>query len=229
MDPALDPATVMLQKELGRELGDHLVDTRVLEIMVNEDGRVWVDRLGEGVTPTGAVLLPTRVRALLGVLAHMLGTVITVEQPILEGEIPGDGSRIEGVLPPIVRAPTLSIRRRASLVFSLDDYVASGRMTPAARQALRDSVQASPDPHNILVVGGTKSGKTTLVNAILREIAEVYPEHRLLILEDTRELQCSSENLVTMRTSPTVNMDALLKATLRLRPDRIIVGEVRGG
>lgn len=225
----MDRASVMLQKELGREIGGHLGDPKVLEIMVNEDGRVWVDRLGEGTVPTGDRLAPQRVQALLNVLAHMLGTVITPERPILEGEIPEDGSRVEGVIPPIVRAATLSIRRRASLVFSLDDYVASGRMTAAAREALGASVRATPDPHNILVVGGTKSGKTTLVNAILLEIAQAFPEHRLLILEDTRELQCTAENLVTMRTSPTVDMDALLKATLRLRPDRIIVGEVRGG
>lgn len=225
----MDRTGVMLQKELGREIGRHLADPMVVEIMVNDDGRVWVERLGEGSAPTDDRLPPQRVHALLNILAHMLGTVITADQPILEGEIPGDGSRVEGVLPPVAVAPTLAIRRRASQVFSLDSYVASGRMTSDARDALRVSITAHPDPHNILVVGGTGSGKTTLVNAILLEIAEQCPDHRLVILEDTRELQCRAANHVALRTSPTVTMDGLLRATLRLRPDRIIVGEVRGG
>jgi len=225
----MDRVSLMLHKELGREIGRHLADPKVVEIMVNDDGRVWVERLGEGSAPSGDELPPQRVHALLNVLAHMLGTVITPEQPILEGEIPEDGSRIEGVIPPVALAPTLSIRRRASLVFSLDSYVESGRMTAVARDSLRAAVRARPDPMNILVVGGTGSGKTTLVNAILLEIAEACPAHRLLILEDTRELQCSAANYVSLRTSRKVDMDALLRATLRLRPDRIIVGEVRGG
>ena len=220
-----------LHPKLARAFGPAIVsalsDPDVVEIMVNEDGIVRLEKLGGGgIVAPGARLEPAQVKAALHAVAHLLGKLVREDSPILEGEIPGDGSRIEGVVPPCVAAPVMCIRRRASRVFDLDSYVSSGRMTADMRSRIGDSVRKR---HNLLVVGGTGSGKTTLVNAIIREISAACPDDRLVIIEDTVELQCASENYVQLRTSDLIDAPALLRASLRLRPTRILVGEVRGG
>jgi type IV secretion system protein VirB11 len=126
-----------------------------------------------------------------------------------------------------VDRPSFSIRKRAQRLFTLDDYVESGILPGAGASAIRAAVSAR---ENILVAGGTGSGKTTLVNAILAEPA--FRHERVVLIEDTRELQCAAADkveLLTKSTDPRVSMTDLLRMTLRLRPDRIIVGEVRGG
>ena len=162
---------------------------------------------------------------MLGTVAHMLGTVINYHNPKVEGELPGDGNRVEGVIPPIVPNPSFNIRKKASAVFSLEEYVNSGRATNQDIHILCEAITARK---NIRVVGGTGTGKTTFVNAILNEMKNLTPHRRLLILEDTLELQCSMDNFVSMRTSSDQSMQDLLKVTMRQRPDRIIIGEVRG-
>ena len=137
-----------------------------------------------------------------------------------------DGSRFEAMIPPVVPSPVFTIRRKASQVFTFDDYVAAGIMQPGQRLAL---MQAVRDRSNILICGGTTSGKTTLTNAVIDQIVAIHPQHRLVIIEDTAELQCAAANYVQLRATDTVDMRRLLKGTMRLRPDRIIVGEVRGG
>jgi type IV secretion system protein TrbB len=139
--------------------------------------------------------------------------------------LPIDGSRFEALIPPIVPGPTFTIRRKAVRVFTLEDYVTSGIMTARQRAAIE---RAARNRLNILVVGGTTTGKTTLTNAILRYIAEADPNHRIVIIEDTAELQCTIENKVVLRTSHNVDQLMLLKFTMRLRPDRICLGEARG-
>ena len=199
-------------------------DHTVIEIMLNPDGRVWIDKIGSGME---FLCYMSAVQALqmLGTVAHMLGTVINYHHPIVEGELPGDGSRVEGVIPPIVPNPVFNIRKKASAIFSLDEYIKSGRATDEDVQILCEAISARK---NILVVGGTGTGKTTFVNAILNEMKKLTPYHRLLILEDTLELQCPMDNFVSMRTSSDQSMQDLLKVTMRQRPDRIIIGEVRG-
>ena len=213
-----------LRREMGTEIRDAMDNPQVIEIMLNPDGSVWTDKIGIGMTFLCSM---SAVQALqmLGTVAHMLGTVINYHNPVVEGELPGDGSRVEGVIPPVVPNPAFNIRKKASAIFSLAEYIKSGRATDEDIQILCEAISTRK---NILVVGGTGTGKTTFVNAIINEMKTLTPKHRLLILEDTLELQCSMENFVSMRTSSDKSMQDLLKITMRQRPDRIIIGEVRG-
>ena len=213
-----------LRREMGTEIRNAMDDPQVIEIMLNPDGSVWTDKIGIGMTFLCSM---SAVQALqmLGTVAHMLGTVINYHNPVVEGELPGDGSSVEGVIPPVVPNPSFNIRKKASAIFSLAEYIKSGRATDEDIQILCEAISTRK---NILVVGGTGTGKTTFVNAIINEMKTLTPKHRLLILEDTLELQCSMENFVSMRTSSDKSMQDLLKITMRQRPDRIIIGEVRG-
>lgn len=211
-------------RELGNDIVQALNDDSVIEIMLNTDGKIWIDKLGEGMSCTGS-MSAVNALALLGTIADSLDTVITKESPILEGELPIDGSRFEGLIPPVVARPTFAIRKKALMIFTLDDYVKQKVMTQEQRQSIRHAVKMKK---NILVVGGTGSGKTTLTNAIIAEMVDVTPKDRLVIMEDTAEIQCAAKNAVILRTSINISMQKLLRATMRLRPDRIIVGEVRG-
>lgn len=213
-----------LSRELGPIVGAALVEDGVVEIALNPDGKVWVEKLGAGFEMRGVMEAPAA-EALMNTIATCLHTTVTRENPILEGELPLDGSRFEGLLPPIVARPTFTIRRKASRVFTLDDYVTQGVITPDQRALLLAAVDKR---ENILVGGGTGSGKTTLTNAIIHAIAQRTPEHRIIIIEDTSEIQCAAPNVATLHTSDTVDMLRLLRATMRLKPDRIIVGETRG-
>jgi type IV secretion system protein TrbB len=157
------------------------------------------------------------------VAAHVR-TEVHAGAPILSAELPETGERFLGVLPPVVRAPSFAIRKRALRIMTLAHYVADGVMTEDQAAFLRRAVR---ERQNIVIAGGTSTGKTTLANALLDDIAET--RDRVLILEDTVELQCRSDDHVGMRTEPGVStMADLVRATLRLRPDRIVVGEVRG-
>lgn len=213
-----------LRRELGPGICDYLQTPDIIEIMLNPDGTLWVDRLGGDMERVGT-MSAIQAESIMGTVASVLRTTITRENPILECELPIDGSRFEAVIPPLVSAPTFTIRRRALKVFTLADYVASEIMTPAQQRAIE---RAARERKNILVVGGTTTGKTTLTNAILHYIAEASPHHRLVIIEDTAELQCAIDNHVMLRTSYNVDQLRLLKVTMRLRPDRICLGEVRG-
>jgi P-type conjugative transfer ATPase TrbB len=213
-----------LRSELGPIVMAALSDSTVIEIMLNTDGKIWVDKMGSGMIEVGTMTAPNA-EALLGTIADSLHTVITRNQPILEGELPLDGSRFEGLLPPIVAQPTFTIRKKASMVFTLEQYAQEEIMTKPHKAAILSAILSHK---NILIVGGTGSGKTTFANAIIDGIAEHCPNDRLIIIEDTAELQCNAANVVTLRSSDDVSMNQLLRATMRLRPDRILVGEVRG-
>ncbi len=214
-----------LQEALGATICAALEDSSVVEVMLNPDGRLFVERLGEGITTLGS--LPAgAAEVIIGSVAHALQTEADDMQPIISGELPIGGHRFEGLLPPVVSAPTFSIRRRASRLIPLDDYVDDGIMTESQAGSITDAISRRL---NIVVAGGTGSGKTTLANAVIAEIVRQAPEQRLLILEDTAEIQCAAENAVSLHTSDTADMARLLKSTMRLRPDRIIVGEVRDG
>ena len=213
-----------LERDMGPALLAALYDPRTVELMLNADGKLWQERLGEPMKCIGALRL-AQAQAIIETVAGYHGKEVTRHKPILEGELPLDGSRFAGQLPPVVPAPTFAIRKRAVAVFTLDEYVASGAMTARQRAVLIEAVRAH---RNILVVGGTGSGKTTLVNAIIHQMVVQDPSERLFILEDTGEIQCAAANYVQYHTSLDVNMTALLKTALRMRPDRILVGEVRG-
>lgn len=214
-----------LRGELGPVILNALEDESVIEIMLNSDGQLWIERFGVGMQHVGS-MSALNAESLLGTVADALHSVITRENPILEGELPIDGSRIEGLLPPIVNHPTFSIRKKSSVVFSLKDYFEQDILSFDQYQAIESAIAKRS---NILVVGGTGSGKTTLANAIIHGISKQCPDDRLIIIEDTSEIQCSAHNKVMLHTSANINMLQLLRATMRLRPDRIIVGEIRGG
>jgi len=217
-------ARLKLERDMGADLLAALHDPKTVEIMLNADGKLWQERLGEGMRCIGS-LRPAQAQAIIETIAGYHDKEVTRSNPILEGELPIDGSRFAGQLPPVVSAPTFAIRKKAVAIFSLDEYVERQIMTATQRQAIVAAVAAH---RNILVIGGTGSGKTTLVNAIIGEMVKQAPTERVVIIEDTGEIQCAAQNYVQYHTSIAVSMTDLLKVTLRMRPDRILVGEVRG-
>jgi type IV secretion system protein TrbB len=198
----------MLRTALGPAIARYLDDASIVEVMLNPDGRLWIDRLSEGLSDTGERLSAADGERIVRLVAHHVGAEVHAGAPRVSAELPETGERFEGLLPPVVAAPAFAIRK------------------PAAGQAvmLRQGVASRA---NILVAGGTSTGKTTLTNALLAEVAKTAD--RVVIIEDTRELQCAAPNLVAMRTKDGVaSLSDLVRSSLRLRPDRIPVGEVRG-
>lgn len=213
-----------LRRELGPVILKTLAEDDVVEIALNPDGQVWVERLGSQMmhlTDIGANVG----RAIIETVAGYHGFEITAQSPTIEGELPIDGSRFAGQIPPIVRAPTFAIRKKAIRVFSLREYADQGSMTSYQKKIIEQAIQKR---RNILVAGGTGSGKTTLVNAIIDEMVNMCPNERIVIIEDTDEINCNASNSIKYRTSDQVSMTKLIRTTLRMRPDRILVGEVRG-
>jgi type IV secretion system protein VirB11 len=218
----------MLRTAMGPTIAAALADPAVIEIMVNPDGALRLDRLGEGRTDTGTRYDPAEVERIIRLVASHARTEVHAGSPIVSAELPphgeGAGERFEGVLPPVSLAPCFSIRKPAAHIYSLLDYVNDGIMSAEAARLLSLAVV---ERKNILVAGGTSSGKTTLANALLAEMAHL--DERVILIEDTRELQCTAPDVVALRTrAGSVTMADLVRSTLRLRPDRIIVGEVRG-
>ena len=217
-------STRMLRTALGPAIAGFLEDGTVVEVMLNPDGRVWVDRLSGGLEDVGVRIPPGDAERIVRLVAHHVGVEVHAGSPRVSAELPETGERFEGLVPPVVTAPCFAIRRPAVAVFSLDDYVEARIMTAAQADQLRAAVVARK---NILVAGGTSTGKTTLVNALLAEIAKT--SDRIVLIEDTRELQCASRNLVALRTKDgAASLSDLVRSSLRLRPDRIPIGEVRG-
>ncbi|MDV3458235.1 P-type conjugative transfer ATPase TrbB [Sphingomonas sp. HF-S4] len=214
----------MLRTALGSSIAAWLDDPGIVEIMLNPDGRLWIDRLGSGLADTGIGVAAADGERIIRLVAHHVGSEVHARAPRVSAELPETGERFEGLLPPVVTAPTFAIRKPAVAVFTLDDYVAAGIITRLQRAALRKAIAGR---ENILVAGGTGTGKTTLTNALLAEIAGT--SDRIVLIEDTRELQCTAPNLVAMRTKDGVaTLSDLVRSSLRLRPDRIPIGEVRG-
>ena len=214
----------MLRTALGPAIARFLDDPAIVEVMLNPDGRIWVDRLSEGLSDTGEMLPPAVGERIVRLVAHHVGAEVHSRSPRVSAELPQTGERFEGLLPPVVAAPAFAIRKPAIAVFTLDDYVAAGIMSAGQAAILRAAVASRA---NILVAGGTSTGKTTLTNALLAEVAKGMD--RVVIIEDTRELQCAAPNLVAMRTKDGVaTLSDLVRSSLRLRPDRIPIGEVRG-
>jgi len=221
---AISRGARMLRTALGPAIAAWLDDPAVVEVMLNPDGRLWIDRLAGGLSDTGEYLSAADGERIVRLVAHHVGAEAHAGSPRVSAELPETGERFEGLLPPVVAAPTFAIRKPAVAVFTLDDYVAAGTMTSGQADALRRGVV---ERSNILVAGGTSTGKTTLTNALLAEVAKTGD--RVVLIEDTRELQCKAPNLVALRTKDGVaSLSDLVRSSLRLRPDRIPIGEVRG-
>lgn len=213
----------LLERVLGKTFFKYLSDDLVIEIMLNSDTKLWVDRLGEGMSCVGEIPISQSMVA-MNTIASMLNKKVNYDNPILEGEFPIDNSRFAGQIPPIVSSPTFAIRKKAKLVFTLENYVEKGIMTVAQRDTIKESIK---NHENIVIVGGTSSGKTTLTNACIDYMSNIADTERIVIIEDTGEIQCNAVNSVLFHTSLNVSITDLLKTTLRMRPDRIIIGEVR--
>jgi type IV secretion system protein TrbB len=213
-----------LRKDLGEVFLTALADPNTVEICLNADGTLWQERLGELLQPIGTMSASCADAAMRTIAAYHHAT-LTRDDPSIECELPLDGSRFAGQIPPIVTAPIFAVRKRASRVFTLQQYVDAGIITPEQKNFLCDAIR---DHRNILATGSTGSGKTTLLNAFIRELTDQYPSERLVIIEDTAEIQCAAKNYVQYHTSPDRTMTHLVRMALRMRPDRILVGEVRG-
>jgi len=223
--------TTRHRQALLRELGDTVLgaldDPDVTEIMLNTDGELWLDTHSGGLVATGKQLAPEQARSLIATVAGLLGRVVGETSPILEGEMPLDGSRFEALLPPVVEAPAFALRKRAEQVIPLDRYLADGVVSEPAAEVLRTALR---ERWNVVISGGPGSGKTTFANALLAEmVALAERTERFVLLEDTYELRCEAPNHLILHTTDAVDLRQLVRATLRLRPDRIVVGEVRGG
>jgi P-type conjugative transfer ATPase TrbB len=222
-----DRKVAALRQAMGPVIAGALADRLVVEVMVNPDGKIWVDRIGEGRSWTGEKLAAADADRILRLLADHAGEVVTRDSPRISATLPETGERFQGAFMPVVSSPAFAIRKRPEVVFTLSEYVEQGIMTEGQAEVIRE---AAANHQNILIVGGTGSGKTTLANAILAEPA--FAQDRVIIIEDTAELQCSADDqiqMLTKRTHPPVTMTDLVRDTLRLRPDRIIIGEVRDG
>ncbi len=203
-----------------------LRDEEISEIIVNADRSVYIERSGL----LRRVDVVWDYREYLGhalrSIARMLGQDITTDSPTLDTRLP-DGSRVAIAIPPVSpEGPTVTIRKFQRRYFTLDKLVGIGSVTPGQAEQLRHLVRI--ERANILISGGTGAGKTSLLNAL---VAEIPPEERLGIIEDTREIQAISANKFQFeahREDPAITIRDLVKASLRHRPDRLIIGEVRG-
>ena len=225
MATSLDRRIRMLRTAMGPVIAQALDDPDVVEVMLNPDGSLWIDRLSTGRAPMGVSLSAADGERIIRLVAAHVHTEVHAGKPLLTAELPETGERFEGALPPVAPGPAFALRKRAVGVIRLDNYITDGILSAGQAAFLRHAVH---ERLNILIAGGTSTGKTTLANALLAEIA--MTGDRVIILEDTVELQCAARDHVPMRTrAGVVSMAELVRSTLRLRPDRIIVGEVRGG
>ena len=216
----------VLRDSMGPQIRSALDDPNVVEVMANPNGKLWVERSGEGMTEQG-LIKSEDVDAIIRLVANHMEQTADSKSPSVSGTIPGSGERFEGTLPPTVSGPCFAIRKPSGRIYTLDHYVEQGCMSYEQACAVRKAVESKL---NIIISGGTGTGKTTFANAVLAEPSFVGA--RVILIEDTRELQCSSPNLVRMYTSTgelEVTLAQLVKKSLRMRPDRIVVGEVRGG
>ncbi len=226
---AEDRYAEMMTRFLGEAVMTALADDDVTEVYVNpQDGAVRLDTRSRGRVETPHRLDPCRIEMFLNAAASSLNCTLHAAAPRIEAELPAArfrGSRLQGFVPPAAAAPAFNIRKPPAVVYTLDDYTAGGILSPNQQTALHHGVCAH---QNILIAGGTNSGKTTLANAILYEIAVHFPHERIVILEDTVELQCSAPDHLALRTGPGLTLAELVKSTMRTSPNRIVVGEVRG-
>ena len=216
----------LLRRQLGPQILAAIADPEITEIIINEDGRVWFESYGKGMHEADLSIAASQVESLIGTVAASLGAVANAGNPIVEGELPIGGIRFEGLIPPVTRKPCCVMRKPAHVLHTLDHYVADAILNEEQAAVLRQAVDTRL---NIVIAGGTGSGKTTLAGALINEMVERSdPSERYVIIEDTLEIQCRARNLAQLHTAEGADLTRLVRTTMRLRPDRIIIGEVRG-
>lgn len=217
-----DRILAILKSSLGEKINAYFEDEDIIEIMLNDDKTVWVDSLTKGMYFTGIILENTEAMKIINTVATFMEAKIDKENPRMSAELPDTGFRFESVIPPNTDNPIFTIRKKSILIFTLDDYVRMGSLTEFQKGVIEKAIN---DYKNILIVGGTSTGKTTFANACIGAIPK---RDRLVILEDTKEIRSLCPNKVSLKTSMYTSMEELFYSTMRLRPDRIIVGEIRG-
>jgi type IV secretion system protein TrbB len=224
-----DPYGEMMARYLGPVIVRAFCNDDVTEIYLNpQDGMIRFDTRSRGRVESGVAVAAQRVEMFLNAVAARVGVALGSETPRLEAELPAvgfRGSRLQGFVPPVTAAPAFAIRKPATVVYSLDDLERAAVIGRAYRELLGTAVA---EHRNILVAGGTNSGKTTFANALLKEITDLCPAERIVVLEDTVELQCATKDHLALRTRPGVSLAELVRSALRTSPNRIVVGEVRG-
>lgn len=217
-----------LYHDLGGVITALLDDPNVNEIMVNPDGKLWIDSNQKGMCYFDDLSYQQTISVIHGV-AGIYNQVINQYAPSLEADLPlfrsMKGERFTAQVPPIVAAPSFTIRRRVESTYSLKDYVNSGRLSHNQLEVLVDFMQRR---QNIIICGEPGSGKTTLMNALILAAIQCDSTHRFLILEDRNELHCPAVNKVSLLTSEKMSLRDLLRLSLRMRPDRILIGEIKG-
>ena len=224
---------VTLDQLAGPDIAGLLKRDDIMEIYINDDGFLRYISLTEGKRKTSVYLDPNKVRAIIELITGQAGKVVNADIPSISTEIVGYGCRFQGEIPPIVRNPQINIRKKATRIYTFDDYVNDGMLSQFHREFLEKAIAKRK---NILVVGGTGTGKTTFLNAVLDAVARISPYHRIISLEDLPELQCPADDyspMFVMQESTVdgvlFNMTRLLADCMRRSPDRIVIGEVRDG
>lgn len=214
----------MLHTAFGDVVSKLFENDDIIEIMLNPDGCLWAESLEAGKFDTGHLISHVQAENIIKLVAAHQHSIANYDHPEISCELPETGGRFQGWLPPVVTAACFTIRKHVVRILSLDQYVDNGNITQEQADLLRQAVLARK---NIIVAGGTGSGKTTFANALLNELRD--SEDRIVVLEDLPELQIAARDCVKLRTSDSKSMRDLVKGVLRMRPDRIIIGEVRDG
>lgn len=223
-----DRLEAKLRYELGYDILKFLDDDDVYEVDVNGDGKIWVIKAGGH--PSGEysgydLPFPARM-SFLGTIAFMADKELNDKDPNVEGILPWNGARVTGVIPPSnLYGPNICIRKKATKIFSLQEYIDNDRMTLEDKEIIENAIR---NKKNIVIAGPTGSGKTTFTNAIIDSLYLISPTDRILCLEDVAEIQVRHENKVCLKTTDEMDLEKLVKTAMRLTPDRIVIGEVRG-
>lgn len=215
------------ERLLGEDFFKLLKDDFVTEIMLNndEEKHLWVDKFGEGMVETNIIVNNVEALKIIENVANLNKKVVNNDNPILSGSLP-NGERFEAIIGECVNfSPIMAIRKPPAKIFTLDEYVEKKVITEKQKDFIVQKFVS--ERKNILIVGGTSSGKTTFANACLEKLTNT--KDRIIIIEDTQELKCKAKNIVRLKSTYKIVTSLLLKSTMRLNPTRVMIGEARDG
>lgn len=215
-----------LKRELGKTILNALKNDDVIEIILNPDGKVWMDTLSKGMFETDEKIDPMQAYNIISTVASIRKKIVNAENPSLECTLPLDGSRFSGMIPEVVSNASFNIRKRALKIFTLEDYIEQKIISSQQAKVLREAISKNL---SIIVAGGPGTGKTTFANALLHEMVKIGSSNqRFIIIEDKPELQCHAKNVLFLNTTENFSYIKTLRYSLVARPDKICVGECRG-